>query len=127
MKEFAKALENENRIKEAIQDIHNRLEGSDLNITEKKREGSFSLSSMQFLELFRRRMNNELNDRETELAQAKEISEEKRQELVESSKAKKMLETLKSNEKKKYWEVASRRERAENDETALKQFVRNQP
>lgn len=125
MKEFGEAASAAQAIKDEIEQIKQKLVESDQKLNRDKRQGRFSIDHLRMAEAFRDRMKLAILKCEEELVEAEKLVTEKRGELIEATKSRKMLETLKEKESKSYWAKIAKREQAQMDEFAQQQFFKN--
>lgn len=72
--------------------------------------------------MYRQRLNEDIKDAEAELARLRRVMDERRNDLVEKSKDRKLLERLKSNQAMEHYRQENLKEQREFDEMATLRY-----
>lgn len=101
-----------------------RLEHREAQLRAAREEGGLSLDRMLLLSEYVNRLRRELEELQRDVEAAEARAEEVRAELVEATKARKVLEALKERHRLAYMEEQNRIEQRELDEVARNIAIR---
>ncbi len=125
LKELAEKIAIEQEIKQTIAEIEEQTAYAERDVNSKKNDRLFTIGQLRHLTSFKKRKKLELADHSQRLELAKKRVEEKRNNLVQASRARKTLEILRDREERRYSEKNARIERKQEDEIAGNQFFLN--
>lgn len=124
-KDFAEAKSIEQQIQQRIDDLDLQIAKAREQLNQNKLAGIFSLDQMRFQDAFEARIESEKLIMHQRLSEARKLVDEKRELLIQASRATKTLEILREKEQKKYWEKVAREEQKQLDEIAGNAFIMN--